>query len=141
MSKEHQNRPKERLLPKKVRTSNAIEEVECLINNQFPNATFKVTKGIYPGETWLHVYQDDIDQDQLADAYLEKLSEIEDQERLFITVLLHPTPEKAFQKFLSDLKEERADIEALPPSIKRTQQHRLKRITERLAKYEPETQE
>ena len=76
------------------RVEAAIAELQGLIQERYPSATFSVDSGEDPGSVWLTATVDVEDTDEVFDVVVDRVLEIQIEEGLPIHVIPVRTPER-----------------------------------------------
>lgn len=76
------------------RVESALEELRALIRWHYPNALFAVERGEEPDGLWLTATVDIEDPDEVFDLVVDRLLEMQIEERLPVHVLPLRTPER-----------------------------------------------
>ena len=77
------------------RMTQALEELAEMIVDEFPTATFRVSRGESPNEIWLLVYADVEDTEHVLNVVIDRGIDMLVDDGLFITVLPHSRAELA----------------------------------------------
>jgi len=91
------------------RIQDALMELQIMIKTVFPMATFRTYKGEDPEGTYIETMIDVDDTNDVMDVYVDRLLDIQVEERLPVYVIPVRSPERVAQ--LARLAQQRASIE------------------------------
>lgn len=96
----------------------AIEDIKALILARYPGASFEVSRGDDPYGVYLTATVDVEDTDEVVDLYIDRLIDLQVEERL----PLHVLPLQPFERIAATLEAElaRSPRLATPPSALRS---------------------
>ena len=89
----------ERIQEDDARVQQALAELEGLIQSHYPDATFEVAPGEDPEGVYLRATVDVEDTDEVADTIIDRLMEIQVEERLPVYVI----PVRPLRRVLEEL--------------------------------------
>lgn len=86
------------------RIERAVSDLQAMIRNRYPAASFKVTQGDDPAGTYLWATVDLDDPDEVVDAVIERVVDLQVEERLPI----HLVPIRPLERVLAELGQRRS---------------------------------